>query len=78
MNPKTLNNIMLLKRFREQFLFGRFETIDFETEILNRMKQTDCNNIDILNGWKRQLKFGIVDDIDFKKIIINQFEGETK
>lgn len=69
---------MLLKRFREQFLFGRFETIDFETEILNRMKQTDCNNIDILNGWKRQLKFGIVDDIDFKKIIINQFEGETK
>lgn len=73
MDVTKLNNLMILKRFREQLLFGRFETIDFETEILKRI---GYNNIDILNKWKDQLKSGVFDDIDHRKLIIKQFERE--
>jgi hypothetical protein len=65
---------MLLKRFREQWLFGRFEGVDFETEILNRIKQSD-DNISIFNQWKDQMKFGRLLNKDFKGTLLLKMSG---
>ena len=74
MNVKELNNVMLLKRFREQWLFGRFDSIDFETEILERMEKSD-ENTSVLNQWKDQMKFGRMSNKDFKGMLLLKMSG---
>ena len=53
MNLKELNDKMLLKRFREQLLFGRFERLDFKPEILSRGLKEEMDTL-IINckKWK--------------------------
>lgn len=37
MDLKELTKEILLKRYREQLLFGRFDGVDIKAEVLNRM-----------------------------------------
>lgn len=67
---------MLLKRFREQVLHGRFATIDFETEILNRMKTlSNVENASLLGLWKDQLKYGRLIHKDFYGTLLMRMSG---
>lgn len=76
MDIKNLNNVMLLKRFREQILFNRFETLDFETEILNRMKTlSNTDNSYIVGMWKDQLKYGRHQHKDFHGMLLMRMSG---
>jgi len=49
MDLKELNNKMLLKRFREQLFFGRFEGVDFVSELLLRGMKQDMDALICMN-----------------------------
>ena len=77
MNLKILNNVMILKRFREQILFNRFENIDIETEILTRMDKDGIlviENKELLNNWITQIKTGGDSILEIKEQILNKME----
>lgn len=77
MNLKILNNVMILKRFREQILFNRFENIDIETEILTRMDKDGIlviENKELLNNWITQIKTGGGSILEIKEQILNKME----
>jgi hypothetical protein len=72
-----INKKLLLKRFREQILFNRFENVDIETEILTRMDKRGIfviENKELLNNWITQIKTGGDSILEIKEQILNKME----
>ena len=71
-----LNDKLLIKRFREQVLFGRFQGIDIRGEMIRRMDATGAEaNDEVVDQWEDQLKFGVFGDIDLKSDILERMKG---
>jgi len=71
-----LNDKLLIKRFREQILFDRFQGVDFRGEIVRRMEAAGVYGCDeLIDQWINQWKFGEKGDIDLKLDILERLKG---
>ena len=71
-----MNNKILIKRFREQVLFDRFQGVDIRGEMIRRMGAAGADaNGELIDTWEKQLKFGVFGDIDLKSEILERMKG---